>query len=129
MCQVTAITHTHPLGLLGALLQAHAIRRVIGIAGSGNGDSLASVDAMRLVDDLRGDLESADLSAFAFGRPSNFHESALQAYVGKLETVKRFSTQHSIPTLNDIVKNLGVLPASRDITNHSFVNHSVISTR
>ena len=109
MCQVTAITHTHPLGLLGALLQAHAIRRVIGIAGSGNGDSLASVDAMRLVDDLRGDLESADLSAFAFGRPSNFHESALQAYIKKLEVVKRFATQKSMPSEKEVILNLGKL--------------------
>lgn len=65
------------------------------------------IDPERLVDDLRNDLKNADLSAFAFGRTSNFHHGALQAYLEKLDTVLQFSTQAERPSIADVVSNLG----------------------
>ena len=107
VCQVTAVTHTHPAGLLGALLQAHGIRRVIRIAASGSLVSPASLDAVRLVDDLSADLMSADLTAFVFGRSVNELSQAVQDYVDKLEVVKELATQDSIPSLEEVVSRLG----------------------
>ncbi|VDD79765.1 unnamed protein product [Mesocestoides corti] len=105
VCQVTAITHTNALGLLGALLQAHAIRRVLSIAAAGG--NAQSIDVGRLVDDLQSDLEAADLSAFAFGRPRGFHKDALQQYREKLATVKRFALQETRPSIEEVVNLLG----------------------
>ncbi|VDM25556.1 unnamed protein product [Hydatigera taeniaeformis] len=107
VCQVTALTHTHPLGLLGALLQAHAIRRVLAIASASGDSAFHAIDAVRLVDNLCGDLEAADLSAFSFGRPSNFHLNALQQYREKLNTVKKLVMQESFPTISEVVSQLG----------------------
>lgn len=104
---MTALTHTNPLGLFGALLQAHAIRRVLAVASTNDGFTPCTIDAARLVDSLCGDLEAADLSAFAFGRPSNFHLSALQQYREKLDTVKQFVMQESPPTISEVVSKLG----------------------
>ncbi|KAM7539603.1 hypothetical protein Aperf_G00000044669 [Anoplocephala perfoliata] len=105
VCQVTAVTHTNPLALLGALLQAHAIRRVISISASSGGP--CRIDVPRLVNDLYHDLETADLSAFALGRPPNFHLAALQKYSAKLETVKQFFAQRECPSVDDVVAHLG----------------------
>ncbi|KAL5965091.1 ADP-ribose glycohydrolase ARH3 [Taenia solium] len=107
VCQVTALTHTNPLGLFGALLQAHAIRRVLAVASANDGSTPCTIDASRLVDSLCRDLEAADLSAFAFGRPSNFHLSALQQYQEKLDKVKQFVMQESSPTISEVVSQLG----------------------
>ncbi|KAL5112986.1 ADP-ribose glycohydrolase ARH3 [Taenia crassiceps] len=107
VCQVTALTHTNPLGLFGALLQAHAIRRILAVASAADGSTPCTVDATCLIDNLRGDLEAADLSAFAFGRPSNFHLSALQLYQEKLDVVKQFVMRESPPTISEVVRHLG----------------------
>ncbi|KAH9286858.1 Poly(ADP-ribose) glycohydrolase ARH3 [Echinococcus granulosus] len=107
VCQVTALTHTNPLALFGALLQAHAIRRVLAVASASSDSAPCAIDAACLVDTLRGDLEMVDLSAFAFGRSSNFHLSALQQYREKLNTVKQFVMQESFPQISEIVSQLG----------------------
>ncbi|KAM7540544.1 hypothetical protein Aperf_G00000047173 [Anoplocephala perfoliata] len=120
VCQVTAVTHTNPLALLGALLQAHAIRRFMSIFASNGGP--CRIDVPRLVNDLYHDLETADLSAFALGRPPNFHLTALQMYSAKLETVKQFFAQRECPSVDDAVAHLAqpLLHTTQNLFYHQF---------
>ena len=107
VCQITAVTHTHPAGLLGALLQAHGIRRVIRIAASGSLVSPASLDAVRLVDDLSADLMSVDFFKFPFIRSAHTLRKAIQDYMEKLEVVKEMATRETIPSIDEVVRRLG----------------------
>ncbi len=97
------MTHTNPRGLYGALLQAHALRRVIRRAISSS-----DIDATSLIAEIRADLEAVDMSAFAFGRPSSsFHVSALEAFKKKLDTVLQFATQPDLPPISQVARELG----------------------
>ena len=107
MCQVTAITHTNALGLLGALLQAHAIRRVISIASSNFSLATASIDPVRLIDDLIGDLGLANIHPFVSGQSGHEIREAFNKYREKLEIVKRFVTQELFPDVEEVVAKLG----------------------
>ncbi|VUZ46672.1 unnamed protein product [Hymenolepis diminuta] len=105
ICDVTAVTHTHPLALYGALLQAHALRRVITLSAKYGGSF--EIDAGILISDLVKDLENADLSAYAFGRPSNFYKNAYQQFLDKISSVQKFINQDRRPSVVEVVSKLG----------------------
>ncbi|VDO06895.1 unnamed protein product [Rodentolepis nana] len=107
ICDVTSITHTNPLALYGALLQAHAIRRIITLSAKyGAG---FKIDTGLLIGGLVEDLTNADLSAYAFGRPSNFHKNALQHFREKISTVQEFISRDHRPSVGEVVSKLGKL--------------------
>ncbi|KAM3178744.1 hypothetical protein ACTXT7_001934 [Hymenolepis weldensis] len=105
ICDVTAVTHTHPLALYGALLQAHALRRVITLSAKHGGSF--EIDSGILISDLVKDLENADLSAYAFGRPSNFHKNAYQQFLDKISSLQKFINQDQRPSVVEVVSKLG----------------------
>nr|CDS31830.1 poly(ADP ribose) glycohydrolase ARH3 [Hymenolepis microstoma] len=105
ICDITSITHTNPLALYGALLQAHALRRIITLSSKyGAG---FEINTGLLIHGLVEDLANADLSAYAFGHSHNFHKKAYQQFLEKMSTVQEFITQDQRPSVEEVVSKLG----------------------
>ncbi|VDL95516.1 unnamed protein product [Schistocephalus solidus] len=103
---VTAVTHGHPCALYGALLQAHAIRRVFEIAMASD---KPQIDAFCLVDQLEADLEAADIVEYSAGGVSAATRiaEALQLARSKLNTIRAFLGQQNPPSVAEVVQQLG----------------------
>nr|VZI24742.1 unnamed protein product [Spirometra erinaceieuropaei] len=103
---VTAVTHGHPCALYGALLQAHAIRRVFEIAMTSDEPQ---IDVYRLVGQLQADLEAADIVEYSAGKATAATRiaEALQLVLSKLNTVRAFLGQQNPPSVEEVVRRLG----------------------
>ena len=78
--EASSLTHTHPLGIEGALLQAHAIALAVGSTGP--------LDALEFVEELLGQAQ-ADI------------------YKRKLAAIRAFLSRGSRPSRKEVVRTLG----------------------
>ncbi|VDN35087.1 unnamed protein product [Dibothriocephalus latus] len=103
---VTAVTHGHPCALYGALLQAHAIRRVFEIAMTAG---TPQIDASCLIDHLQTVLETADIVEYSAGKANAATRiaEALQLVLSKLNTIRGFLDQQNPPSVEEVVQQLG----------------------
>ncbi|CAH8480716.1 unnamed protein product [Schistosoma turkestanicum] len=96
---VTRLTHTHPLAICGALLQAFAVQMIFSLTR----DHL-QLDCLNFIDNLLARLEKTEYFV-NFKHPTWL--KALDAYKKKLEIVKYLLANDKQPLVTDIVNQLG----------------------
>ncbi len=105
--QVTAVTHGHPQGLLGAWLQAQAIVLALETE-SGH------LDPMEFVTTLQKGITSSrvkdllkEFSASRNNPPEERIKEAIRVFEKKLETVMEFLQSDDPPEVSEVIKKLG----------------------
>ncbi|KAF5396306.1 ADP-ribosylhydrolase like 2 [Paragonimus heterotremus] len=99
---VTRLTHTHPLAVCGALLQAFAVRQLWTIVSKSNQSPLIPD---KFVDNLVQRLSQVTCP-FVDWKQSSWCQ-ALSTYKDRMQTVKALLTRPTEPTVADVVKLLG----------------------
>ncbi|CAH8841381.1 unnamed protein product [Trichobilharzia szidati] len=97
---VTRLTHTHPLAVCGALIQAYAVRKIFFLACD-----RIKLDPFKFVDYLLQRLERTEYSFVNFKIP--MWRQALEAYRERFEHVKYLLSAGTEPSIKDVVGRLG----------------------
>lgn len=98
---VTRLTHTHPLGIYGALLQAFAVRQLWNVVSKPN----QSIFPDEFLDQLLTQLQC--VNSDSIGNRAVSSKEALLAYENKLATVKSLLGPSSTPSAEEVVRSLG----------------------